>query len=64
MDWQYHSYVRKEIPIQFINEIKGVRDGAFKARKIKNIRKFVERFLVVSSFPADFQDDISAVFFD
>lgn len=44
--------------------MKGVRDGAFKARKIMNIHKLLQRFLVVSNFPADFEDDISAVFFD
>jgi hypothetical protein len=36
-DWQYHSFVRKELPVQFLQEINGVRDGAYKSKKIQNV---------------------------
>jgi hypothetical protein len=64
LDWQYHSFVRKSIPYQFLNELKGIKDGAFKSKKIKKINKLLERVLVISNFPGALQHDIPDVLFD
>lgn len=64
LDWQYHSFVRKSTPLQFLSELKGVRDGAFKSKKIKKIDKLLERVLVISNFPGALQHDIPSVLFD
>lgn len=33
--------MRKNLPLQYISELKGVRDGAFKAKKVKHINKLL-----------------------
>lgn len=63
-DWQYHSYLKKEIPLEFISEIRGVADGAFKAKKSHKIKKILQRSLVISSIPSTFTDDLPAVLWD
>jgi hypothetical protein len=64
LDWQYRRYVRRNLPLQYISEVKGVGDGAFRAKKIKNVNKLLERVLVISNFPGALQHDIPAVLFD
>ena len=39
LSWQYRAFVRKEIPVEFLQEMQGLKDGAFKSKKIKNINK-------------------------
>jgi len=64
LDWQYHHFVKKSIPLQFLNEIKGVQDGAYKSKQIKHINKLLERVLVISDFPGALQNDIPSVLLD
>jgi hypothetical protein len=40
LDWQYRSYVKKYIPVQFLQEIKGIKDGGNKAG-IRNLKKYI-----------------------
>jgi hypothetical protein len=56
--------MRKSVPYQFLNELKGIKDGAFKSKKIKSINKLLERVLVISNFPGALQHDIPDVLFD
>jgi len=63
LDWQYSSYVRKYIPVQFLQEINGIKDGGNKAG-IKKLKKYIERTLVLSNFPGALQNDVSASLFD
>jgi hypothetical protein len=43
--------------------MKGIRDGALKAKKI-NVKHILERALVISSIPSTFKDDIPSVLWD
>ena len=63
LDWQYDSYVRKQLPIEFLDELKGIKKGG-KSRGFKMLSIYFERILVVSSFPGSLQNDILSILAD
>ena len=50
LDYQYDSFVKKQLPLDFIDELKGIEAGG-KKKGFKRLRTYCERVLVVSSFP-------------
>jgi hypothetical protein len=64
LDWQYDSYVALEIPYCFKQELRGIEDAGRKVHKLRNLRGLVQRTLVVSSYPGDFNNDITFALLD
>ena len=63
LDFQYEVYVKKQLPLEFLDEIRGIHfGGAKKGHKMLNV--YIERVLVISSFPGDIGNDIITVLID
>lgn len=64
LDWQYDSMIVKQIPNDFLEELRGIQNAGFKVHKISRLRNLVERVLVISSYPGDVTKDISYAMLD
>ena len=63
LDWQYDSYVRKQLPIEFLDEIKGLKKAG-REEGYKLMGMYFERVLVISSFPGSPENDIVSILAD
>lgn len=55
LDWQWNDYLSKEVPSQYISELKGIADGA-KAAGCEECGKYTTRAIVLANAPGDNQD--------
>jgi len=62
LDWQWDSYLSKQVPKEYFEELKGVKDGA-EARGFYNIEKYIQRIYVISNFPGDIESNIEWLLF-
>lgn len=58
LDWQFDEFVVKNIPLEFLEELRGLQNGAESEHKIHSMRSMIQRTLVISSYPGDFGNDI------
>eukprot|EP01027_Heterolobosea_sp_BB2_P016936 GEZU01024037.1.p1 GENE.GEZU01024037.1~~GEZU01024037.1.p1 ORF type:complete len:527 (+),score=161.19 GEZU01024037.1:76-1656(+) len=57
LDWQFESFLSKQIPQEYVDELNGIRDGGA-AIGIDELDTLVKRVITVSNFPGDVGDDI------
>jgi hypothetical protein len=58
LDWQYDTLIVVQVPNQFEEELRGIQAAGEKVHKLNNLRVLVQRNLVFSSYPGDFNIDI------
>lgn len=63
LDWQYEAYVRKQLPMEFLEELKGIAKGG-KEEGYRMLAVYFQRTLVISSFPGAIQNDIISILAD
>ena len=63
LDWQFNSYVSKQMQPEFKEELLGIRDGGYSTGNYA-IYRYVQRVLVVSSYPGDIGGDIKYALLD
>ncbi len=64
LDWQYDNLISLKIPTMFNEELRGIQNGGLKSHNIINLRKLVQRVLVVSSYPGDVTSNMAYSMFD
>ena len=50
LDWQYESFVSKQLPMEFLEELRGIDKGG-REEGFKLLGRYFKRTLVISSFP-------------
>jgi hypothetical protein len=63
LDWQFNSYVVRQIQPEFQDELLGLRDAGYKTGNY-DLHRLVKRILVVSSYPGDIRYDIGYTLLD
>ena len=63
LDWQFNSYVSKQMQPEFKEELLGLRDGGYSTGNYA-IYRYVQRVLVVSSYPGDVGSNIEHALLD
>lgn len=63
MDWQFNSYVVKQMHDEFKEELLGLKDAGYRTGLFQ-LHRLVKRTLVVSSYPGDIQNDIKYALID
>jgi hypothetical protein len=64
LDWQYDTLIERNIPNGFLDEMKGIQNAGIKVHKNSRLRVLVQRSLVFSSYPGDFNTDIMYAMLD
>jgi hypothetical protein len=55
LDWQWSSYLSIHCPKDFLEELRGIRDGG-NAIGCADMDKFASRFITLANFPSDPED--------
>lgn len=63
MDWQYNSYVVKQMHEEFKEELLGIKDAGYRSG-LYQLHRLVKRTLVVSSYPGGIANDIMYALLD
>ena len=51
LDEQWNNYLSKDVPQSYLDEVKGISDGAYSAHRIKNVGQLITRAIVLSNLP-------------
>ena len=57
LDWQWDSYLSKQVPQEYMDELSGIEDGANDVG-VANVGKFSSRGITLANLPGDVEDII------